>query len=1400
MSTSTSRSALLCSLFACLTGLSGCSDKSPANVSFQEQDTSGVPTNIVPNGDLSQSDTQWTGWSADANDSDGVQAEFALAPTLGAGGKSLKTSVINVEADTLPEDVYAGPAAVPVKPGQAYGVAAHVQGPTCGLTRFVVNPVGNTDPEKILASRNVFLTGQPQTIEFYFQAPEDVSSVDMPVQMGFADNIGGELFLDRIVAMPIPKMPPAQENNVAKNSDFEESNTEINVDNSWGQSGAGVTFTLDTTVAQSGNNSVRIEFSDSVGTGDPWAIEAGPTEVPVTSGFTYTFSAWVKGDPGAKVNFLVQKPAANWDTYGQQEQIVTADWVEVRFEATVTGTDKVRLYAQYNFTENKGKTIYIDNIKLIPPDTCPYLGVASDLVSNNQALFEYNHVNNPSLEEELIEPAGWTAHASNGAAAQFDMQIVLDEFNRTLVNKGNQALKASVTTTTNNPDDIQAGPADLYVIPGQTYIYSGYARGPVGTKAHLTSVLPDAPSVPLEAAIITFNNVWQQIAFDFTVPDNAPTLTEEELAEAGLPADALITRLNMVVSLGYPENQGKAIFLDDFTLLPNAVSNGDLEDSATQAQGWTTVAPASIATITLDTANAHSGNNSLQVSVTGNAATLANPKEPTSFVIRPGDIQAGIENIPVAGGRRYFVSARVNGEAGSRLKLSVTSADGSRELAAAGTSDEDENDIPDGIALTGGWQEITFAVNVPEGVEAVNLIAEMGYATNALRTINLDTFRLVSQIPPEPAAKANLVNNGDFETGVATGWSESGASISVVDRAQNPDGVYSGRYALYVDQRQGAWASAQFDLGENGLVAGTTYFASAWVKLDSANDGVADKALLKVRVDYSDNTFDYLSVAESADDADTFEWTRLSSVFTFNPAPEKTISSIKPYVETFEDPERQTNHTSYYVDDLFITKVFNSNGGFESGMDDWNPAGASVTVVAGAGRSQSNAARISDRTAGWSSLQYGMGDIGLIPGRTYLLSAWVKWDSTDAPEDIKMTVEQADEAGNANRWRTIARTTNAADWVQLSNTFTYLPTGDVSTLQVYFEATGPDLAEDGQPGAGGTYFVDDLIITEVAQPQNLITNGNLEKGTTEGWIANNATIGVEQWPQGGAHSGFFGLRVSDRTLGWHSGQYPLLGLELEPNTSYRASVWVKLASGAAATDTASLTLLLNDGRGNPYINLANATITQDGWTKLEGVFDYAPTGAVSELTLYVEAAGETSSYFLDDLVVVRNFAFNGGFEANPTAHTGWNSAGNTLTLDSATKHAGERSLLVSGRTEFWHSAQYDLRDSGMTLGKTYDISAWVRIDGATPSVIKMTMETAEGTNDSVYTQLDQSSNTADWVKLSRRYTFGFEEMPRVFKVYFEADERDANGNPPAAFSSFYVDSLVITEVEETYTH
>src|SRR5688572_12701384 len=132
MSTSISRSMILCSVFSSIAILSACSDKKAVPVSVTEIDRSEIPTDVVSNGDLSASNTEWTGWNADTEVTNGALAEFAL-DTQTLGSNSLKTSVINVEAESAPGEIQAGPMAVPVKPGQAYGVGAFVSGTRCGI-------------------------------------------------------------------------------------------------------------------------------------------------------------------------------------------------------------------------------------------------------------------------------------------------------------------------------------------------------------------------------------------------------------------------------------------------------------------------------------------------------------------------------------------------------------------------------------------------------------------------------------------------------------------------------------------------------------------------------------------------------------------------------------------------------------------------------------------------------------------------------------------------------------------------------------------------------------------------------------------------------------------------------------------------------------------------------------------------------------------------------------------------------------------------------------------------------------------------------------------------------------------------------------------------------------------
>lgn|GEM_PF-2252689 len=1507
MSTSISRSTLLCSVFSSIAILSACSDKKAQPVSVNEIDRSEIPTDVVTNGDLSASNTDWTGWSADAEVTNGALAEFAL-DTQTLGSNSLKTSVINVEAESAPGEIQAGPIAVPVKPGQAYGVGAFISGTKCGIGKFVVHAAG--DPENVLAEEEFFFNGALQTVNYYFQVPESgVTSVDLPVQFALADNIAGEFYLDKILTVPSNVPKPAAEGNVANNSNFEESNTDISVNGSWANAGS-ATFTLDTTEAQDGNNSVRIDFT-AAGGGNPYDIEAGPVGVPVVDGWTYIFSAWIKnaeGDDGAKANFLIQHPTA-YNVYEEQDITTTSEWQEVRFEVTITGTDVIRLYAQYNFAENANKTIYIDNIKLIPPDTCPYAPVVANLVSDNDALYNYDHVSNGGFEESGTEIPGWATQGSP-TLANFDVQVTPPNLNKTLVYSDENSLKATINAVGNEPEDIQASVVDLLVTPGQTYIYSGFARGAPGAKANFTIALEDAPFDVIEEQLFTFTDIlWHQVAFDFNVPEDATVLTAGELVAAALPANAVLTRVRMHINMSYPENVDRRIFLDNFTLLPNAVRNGDLEDSATEALGWTEQPSNGLATFALDTTQAHTGLNSLRVDVDEVAADA-----------NRWDIEAGVANIPVEGGRKYFVSARIKGDADTLANIFLgLPGEPYTEFGAVGGDSDDDDTLADGIEVTEEWQEVTFEANIPEGVEAVRLLARLAFAENSNKSIYLDSFRVVSQTPPPPKEDPkNVVANGGLETGLTTGWNGNNAAIAVTfnpedvhsgdfalhvtdrttstDSAQfslldadlqkggsysvsswvkvdgdtvdniklvmqisynsgDPDviditatgdantldwtelsgefdyapdstrtvtavtiavvadgaetgyfiddlfvskvlaesanlvtngglevgktdgwnannatiavttsqaGIYSGNFGLHVTGRTANWNSAQYSLFEAGLEEGASYSASAWVKVDG---DTADVLRMTLQITYEDDTSDYIGITASGE-ADTLGWTHLSGIFNFTPT--KVVTDAKVYIEA------DGATTAYFIDELFVTKVFTVNGNLESGATTgWVGAGAQIAVTAAEAHSGNNSLHVTGRTANWNSAQFDLLSTGMEPGRTYQISGWVKIDGA-TPDNVKMTIELADD-DNTDQYFTAAQSSDTLNWVKLSNTYTYAPDGEATVFKVYFEADGVNSA----------YYVDDLVITEVIPPANLITNGNLELGRPDGWNANNATIATTG-ASAGVHSGNFGLHVTGRTANWNSAQFGLMEAGLEEGATYTTSAWVKV--DGATTDNIKLTLQITyEDATSEYIGItASGAADTLEWTKISGLFTYTPTGPVADAKVYIEADGATTAYFIDDLIIQRMFTPNGDLESGNA--TGWVGAGAQIAVTAAESISGTQSLHVTGRTANWNSAQYDLLASGMEAGQTYDISAWVKIEGDTADNIKMTVELVDEDDlTNQYMTIAQSADTLTWVRLSSRYTYAPGGPATTFKVYFEAD---------GATSSYYIDNLVITEASE----
>ncbi|MET8234475.1 family 43 glycosylhydrolase [Micromonospora sp. NPDC005298] len=142
---------------------------------------------------------------------------------------------------------------------------------------------------------------------------------------------------------------------------------------------------------------------------------------------------------------------------------------------------------------------------------------------------------------------------------------------------------------------------------------------------------------------------------------------------------------------------------------------------------------------------------------------------------------------------------------------------------------------------------------------------------------------------------------------------------------------------------------------------------------------------------------------------------------------------------------------------------------------------------------------------------------------------------------------------------------------------------------------------------------------------NLLTNGNLESGTT-GWGA----IGAAAISSNTAvvHGGTGSLSVTGRTASWNGPSQDVTS-KLTNGKSYTTSVWVRSQSG---TPAAKATLSLTANGTTNYLQLTPATgVNANGWTQLTGTATVSWSGTLTGASFYVETAEGTDSLLVDDV-------------------------------------------------------------------------------------------------------------------------------------------------------------------------
>jgi len=117
-----------------------------------------------------------------------------------------------------------------------------------------------------------------------------------------------------------------------------------------------VTYSQDTVNPHGGTSSQRI-YVQSPGTAQGAAVQfvQPVTVIPERS---YTFSAWLRGDPGLKVDVILRQSGPSYTYYAQTTAVLTANWKQFAVSGVVHDTGEVYLM----FHASSAGTFWVDDV------------------------------------------------------------------------------------------------------------------------------------------------------------------------------------------------------------------------------------------------------------------------------------------------------------------------------------------------------------------------------------------------------------------------------------------------------------------------------------------------------------------------------------------------------------------------------------------------------------------------------------------------------------------------------------------------------------------------------------------------------------------------------------------------------------------------------------------------------------------------------------------------------------------------------------------------------------------------------------------------------------------------------------------------------------------------------
>ena len=295
----------------------------------------------------------------------------------------------------------------------------------------------------------------------------------------------------------------------------------------------------------------------------------------------------------------------------------------------------------------------------------------------------------------------------------------------------------------------------------------------------------------------------------------------------------------------------------------------------------------------------------------------------------------------------------------------------------------------------------------------------------------------------------------------------------------------------------------------------------------------------------------------------------------------------------------------------------------------WNTA---ISVVEGEGLSSTSQAvqMIADGTSNPWELQLGTPAITIVSGHSYELSFYIKSDQAGQGRisfddnlvnqypwmDWYGTGNVTESFSTSSEWQQVKITLNSEDFQTNATTFVFnFDLGYVSSV---------------------TYLIDVENINVVdldAQPENLITNGDFENGTLDGWsgYGNGSSRDVSADGEGFGGNGYAMVLTNPTAANNYEAQQVFtFNQALELGKDYTCSFWVK------ATTSANLQVeIQNDSYGGDYYGGIQVGTT---WTQVTRTI----TPSTDDKTKFIFDFGETATtYYIDDIVFTSGDAGGG---------------------------------------------------------------------------------------------------------------------------------------------------------------